>query len=522
MRRSLEQGGATIIELTLSLAVFMIIAIGMFSLLTYLQQSSLIGKQKAVASTLATNQMESLKSLPYDSLVIAGGSIYSPTPLPATRTDTLNGTTYTTKTSINYVDDAYDGCANYPNLQLKMQYCRNYPPPSGAPATDTNPQDYKVIHVTVSSKVGKELAAVDTQISARVSETASTTGALFVKVIDESGNPVSGATTNVVNNTVSPAVNLSDTSDGNGISIFYGLPVDNNNFDFQITSSLTGYSTLTTIIPSGSLQPTYPSQKILSQQSSYVTLTIKPQGTDSLLIETTGVDGSALPNAKIYIKGGYKKYTDSNDTKYYYDTLSPSDTRPQSDASGLVGVSNLNPGDYIFCGDTGATSCVIGGTTYYLVAAVPYGGVGALNPITVPTYRAASPPATTYPFGGKNYLQKVRLMLTTSSTYPRAYDVSPYDVSLAAGGLSNFVFTITGANLPCNANAASCNTVVKLTQGATVITASCTGAAVGIQLNCTANITPVTTGTLQVSITANGNTLTLPVGGLLGGIVVKP
>ena len=78
--------------------------------------------------------MEYLKSLPYDSLAVAGGSIYTTGPtLPASFTKTLNGVTYTVKTSISYVDDAYDGCGSYTTQALKELYCRNSPPPSGAP-----------------------------------------------------------------------------------------------------------------------------------------------------------------------------------------------------------------------------------------------------------------------------------------------------------------------------------------------------------------------------------------------------
>src|SRR5690606_5494020 len=135
-------------------------------------------------------------------------------------------------------------------------YCRNYPPPSGSPNPDANPQDYKIAHVTVTDVTGKRLAQVDTQISSRVSETASTTGALFVTVLDESGNPLSGATVTVTNSTVTPNVNLSDSTDNNGIAIFYGLPPDTNGNDYQVAASKSGYSSLSTIEPFGSLQPT--------------------------------------------------------------------------------------------------------------------------------------------------------------------------------------------------------------------------------------------------------------------------
>ena len=517
-----SQSGFTLVELVVAMVVLSIIALSVMGLFTSLVKSAIYAKRKAVGLTLATNQMEYLKSLSYDSLAVAGGSIYATNPLPASSTQVINGVTYTVKTSIDYVDDAYDGCGSYPTQALKQTYCRNYPPPSGAPATDLNPADYKIIHVSVYAPSTTKLAEVDTQVSARVAETASTTGALFVKVIDNNGNPLSGATIQVINSKLTPNVNVSDSTDINGVAIFYGLPPDISGYDYTISASLSGYSSLTTIPPSGSLQPNYSSQQLITQQSSFATLTLKPMGTNSLVIETTDVNGNPLANVKTYVKGGYKKYTLTTDTTYYYDTLSPSDIRPVTDSNGFAALTNLVPGSYIFCGDTGSTSCVVGNTTYYLAAAVPYGGTNPFNPITVPTYNAASPPSTTFTYGGNAYLQKVRLMLTTNSSFPRITTMTPDDVSLSTSPLSAFTFQITGTNLPCSSVASSCATSVKFTEGSSTYTASCTGAAAGTTLNCTVNLTGIVVGLAQLVVKSGSNTLTMPGSPLIGGFSVTP
>ncbi len=534
MRDSRQAGsdGFTLPELVIGLTVLAIVSISLTALFTSLINSAVVAKQKAVSATLATNQMEYLKSLPYDNLAVQGGSIYATSPIPASTTKKVNGFSYTVKTSISYVDDAYDGCGSYPNQTLKQTYCRNYPPPSGAPSTDTNPADYKIADVTVYNAGNQLLAEVDTEISAKVAETASTTGALFVNVIDSNGNPVSGATVQVTNNVVGP-VSVSDATDENGIAIFYGLPVDSSNYDYVVTASNTGYSTITTIKPSGTLQPNYPNQKILSQQSSYVTLPIKLQGPNSLLVESTDTSGSALAGVKVYIKGGYKKYTATTNTAYCYDDMiqdgttaacststTSSDNRLLTDSNGLAAVGNLVPGQYFFCGDAGATSCQVGSTTYYLVAAVPYSGTNSLQPVSVPIYDPTAPPSPTYAYSGNDYYQKVRLMFSTSSTFPRVWSISPYDVSLTGGTISNFAFTVTGANLPCSATASSCGTTVKLSQGSSTYTASCTGTS-GTLINCAVNLTGASQGNLSVSVTAYGSTLNLPTTPL-GGISVTP
>lgn len=518
-----NERGYTLVELVVALAVTAIIAMASYQLFTALVNSALLMKQKAVGLSLATNQMEYLKSLPYNNLAVAGGSIVATNPLPASTTITSAGFKYKVNTSIEYVDDAFDGCGAYPTLAIKQLYCRNYPPPSSmASVTDTNRKDYKIVNVTVTKLDGSYLASVDSQIAARVAETASNTGAIFVKVIDANGNPLQGANVRIVNTTVTPNIDVSDTTDSNGIALFYDLVPDTTGYSYTVSASATGYSSLTTIPPPGTLTPTYPSLQLISQQSSYATLQLKPMDSNSLAVETYDDSGNPLGNVKVYVKGGYKKYTSTTDTTYYYDNMTPSDSRLVTNGSGLGAISDLVPGGYFFCGDTGATSCAVGNTTYYLEAAVPYGGVSPFSPIQVPTYLASSPPATTFPYGGNNYLQKVRLILTTASNAPRVVSMTPYEADQSSSNMSAYNFQITGANLPCTSSAASCGTTVKLLQGSSTFTASCTGSSAGTQINCTVNISTASLGWTSLQITSNGRTLTLPAAPPYGGINVTP
>jgi prepilin-type N-terminal cleavage/methylation domain-containing protein len=502
-----KAAGFTLVELTVSLVIISIMVVSVFGLFITLVHSATLSKQRAVGLTLATNQMEYLKSLPYDSLVVVGGAIAGAGVIPPTTTKTVNNAQYTVKTSINYVDDAYDNCGNiYSTTAEKLQYCRGST--AATPTTDTNFADYKVVHVSVLNRGGTQLASVDTQIAARVSETASNTGALVVTVVDRSGTPISGATVNAVNTTVTPTINASDTTDNNGIAIIYKATPDNGN-DYIITASKVGYSTLNTIASSGSLQPTYASQKIISQQASTLTMTLYPVMTNSLVVETTDTAGNPIGGVKVYAKGGYKKYTATTDTSYYYDNLTGGDTRPTTDGSGLAGLSSLVPANgYIFCGDLGATSCT-GSSTYYLAAAVPYGGNNSLMPINIPL----TTPAVTYTYNGSEYIQKVRLILTTSSTFPRVFTMDPSEANLSSGAsLGSFLITLTGANL----SSAS----AKLVQGATTATGtSC--AATATQLKCSYNLSTMTVGVAQLIVTNGSGSLTLPTTPL-GGFNVNP
>ncbi|QQS17840.1 carboxypeptidase regulatory-like domain-containing protein [Candidatus Saccharibacteria bacterium] len=487
-------------------------SIGLFSLFTALVSTSTLAKQRSVGGALASNQKEYLRSLPFDSLAVSGGSIISSSYIPATITKKINGTTYVITTSISYVDDAYDGCGPYPNLDLKIKYCRNYSSPgnsSNNQLNDTNPADYKIAHVVVKNSSNTRLAAMDTHIAARVAETASTTGALFVTATDSSGNAVPDAIIRVINTTTTPAVNVSDTTDANGMAIFYGLPPDTG-LDYAISVEKNGYSSVQSIRPSGSLQPTYSNQKILAQQSSYLAFVIAPMDTNSLIIETVNTSGAILGNVRVQVKGGYKKYTEITDNSYYYDNLSPTDVRVTTDVNGIATVSNLPPiNSYIFCGASGSGGCAVGGTTYYLASAVPYGGTNSLAPITVPVGSQVNP--VTFTHNGSEYIQKVRLILTNNSSFPRVFSMSPDTASLS-DNLQNVDIVYTGANLS--------NATASLTQNGTTYSGnSCVASAT--QLTCNYNLNGITTGDLQVTIQNASGTLILPTTPL-GGFRASP
>src|SRR5665213_3772367 len=155
------EAGYTLVELMIGISILSILGLGSFQLFTSLLHSAIVEQRQAVASTLATNQMEYLKSLPYDNLAVAGGAIVSNNTIPGTITKKVDGDTYTITTNITYADNAYDGCGSYPTQALKQNYCRDYPPPSGAPATDGNPGDYKDVNVSVKDKSSLQLASLD-------------------------------------------------------------------------------------------------------------------------------------------------------------------------------------------------------------------------------------------------------------------------------------------------------------------------------------------------------------------------
>ena len=176
-------------------------------------------KARLTALSVANNEMEYIYSLSYDAIGTVAGI---PAGLiPQTSTSTLNNIEFETKVLINYVDDDADGVG----------------------ASDSNgiTTDYKEVKVTVSwvrKGVTRQIFLVS-NIVPRSIETNVGGGTIRVNVFDASVLPLPGASVRLVNNTIVPNIDVTRTSDANGIALFGGAPAGP---DYQIFVSAPGYS----------------------------------------------------------------------------------------------------------------------------------------------------------------------------------------------------------------------------------------------------------------------------------------
>lgn len=213
----------SLVDVVVGTALFLIIFLGLMSLLRASVLVSALSKQRAVATSIAEGQMEYVRSLSYDSVGNIGGIPAGVVPQYATTT--LNGTSYSVRTFIVYVDDPADGIG----------------------ASDTNgiTTDYKKIKVSVTYTAGGRARSVDmlTNYAPLGIETTTGGGTLKVSVVGATGVPVPGATVQVVNSSLSPAVNLTTFSDSTG-TVF--LPGAATSTGYQVSVSKSGYSSAQT------------------------------------------------------------------------------------------------------------------------------------------------------------------------------------------------------------------------------------------------------------------------------------
>lgn len=428
MRKLNNTDGFTVPELVAGIIILSLLVLGVMQTYFVYIDSTVLTRKKSIAISIGTEQLEKIKALPYDQLAVTGGSIITSGPTLPPSIDVTNGNfKFEIRTNIQYVDDAFDGCFNYPVSQKYL--CKNGPVKTGVPI-DPNPRDYKVIDVTVLEKnTGKQVAFFSTQSAARVAETGSNTGALVITVITSSGQPVIGATVKITNSTITPNVNQTNVTDSNGVVLFLDTPPDSQK-DYVITASKSGYSSLSTIPASGSLNPVYPNIAVFAQTASQATMQIDEIATDSLhLTAVRSEDGSPLANTTFNFRGGIKLYSNPTDLTYSYQQ------NITTNSSGEIALQNLVPGTYFACRST-TDDC--GGGRKLSASQSAYISSSS-NEIFVPpgngTIAGIAPP------------QFAKIFLTTNSNHTRIRSINPNNVTASDPSINDISITINGANL---------------------------------------------------------------------------
>jgi len=121
------KSGFTLIEIIIAISILLIMATAFVPLFVYVAESAQANKARLVATKLASNEIEFIRSLPYQEIGNVGGNPEGD--IEREKTIVINGTPYTIITDIWWVDDPSDDVDGF----------------------DPIPYDYKRVQVTVSS-----------------------------------------------------------------------------------------------------------------------------------------------------------------------------------------------------------------------------------------------------------------------------------------------------------------------------------------------------------------------------------
>ncbi len=323
--------GFTLVETLVAVAIFVMISVGIYSGFVGVLKIMKVIRVKGIMTNIANEQFEIVRNLPYKDVGTVSG-IPSGI-LPQSQTESRDSKDFTVETVIRNIDDPFDGTFN------------------GIPK-DLSPADMKIIEVTITcDSCDNSLSPISftTKIAPKSLETASVNGALVIKVFDASGLPVVGANINIINNIITPAVNLNDVTDISGVLTIVDAPPSVGGY--QIIVSKDGYSTERTypVGGSGNPNPTKPNMTVIVQQISQISFTIDK--TSTVNVSTLNNQCILTPNFNFNISGSKLVGTSPDTIKYT--------SSPVTNNLGKITLSSLEWDTYDILG-TDTISDIIG------------------------------------------------------------------------------------------------------------------------------------------------------------------
>ncbi|MFA5022959.1 MAG: prepilin-type N-terminal cleavage/methylation domain-containing protein [Candidatus Paceibacterota bacterium] len=257
MQSSNKKRGFSLVEALVASAIFAVLALGIYQAFVGVSGLTSGAKTKSAAISLANEQIEIARNLPYSSVGIAGG--WPAGALPYERLATSSGMVFKITTTVRNIDDSFDGTI-------------------GGSPNDLTPADYKLVEVTVScgSTACRYFTplTLTTTVSPKNLETSSGNGALFVKVFDANGQAVVGANVKVTNLKATTTLVIQDATNNDGLLQLVDIPT--GNFAYRVEVSKSGYSSARTYAAGelGLTNPTSPDATVLAGQLTQVSLVI--------------------------------------------------------------------------------------------------------------------------------------------------------------------------------------------------------------------------------------------------------
>ncbi|MCX6703668.1 MAG: carboxypeptidase regulatory-like domain-containing protein [Candidatus Zambryskibacteria bacterium] len=324
--------GFTLVELLVGVSVFTVIVVGVYNAYTAVYKVVSVSRQKIAAIDLANEQLEIVKNLPYAQVGIDGG--IPDGLLTAVQTLTRDGNVFNATTTVRNIDDPFDGTL-------------------GGTPNDLSPADSKTVEIEIGCVLCRNFKpiTITSRVAPKNLETASTNGALFVRVFDANGNPVPQASVHIENNLATTSIVIDDETNNNGLLAIVDAPPGINAYEVTVTKS--GYSTDSTYpITVANPNPTKPHATVLLQQVTALSFVIDRKST--LSVRSFADTCATVNNIPLTLKGSKTVGTNPVILKY--------NTNNTTGGSGTLSLSNME-------WDTYALTMTSG--TYDLVGANP-------------------------------------------------------------------------------------------------------------------------------------------------------
>ena len=242
-----NKAGFSLIEVLIVVFIAAVVFTSFYTVSTVGTKYIIESKNRLAAVAFANEKMEIVRNLAYDK-VGTQGSIDIPGNLLQEEDATVNGRSYHVSTSVRYFDDPMDGTA------------------TSSPA-DPIPNDYKIVRIIVSWKDSNGNSQSVSSTSRFVPpglETSVGGSPLSINVNSNNGGattPVSQASVHITNTTVSPAINDTIATDGDGHIMLPAARVASGD---HLIITKNGYETVETMDSTATFIPIYKHVDVIS------------------------------------------------------------------------------------------------------------------------------------------------------------------------------------------------------------------------------------------------------------------
>ncbi|OGZ52831.1 MAG: hypothetical protein A3B25_01090 [Candidatus Ryanbacteria bacterium RIFCSPLOWO2_01_FULL_48_26] len=389
-KRSRLLTGFSLIDLVISMGIIVLLFGGIFLVYSAIVDSARNNSTRTAALSVLEQQSEIIRNLPYDSVGTQNGI---PTGIiPQTQTVAVAGQNFTVRTTVRNIDDPFDGTL-------------------GGVPNDTAPADYKLVWFEAQcTQCARPLSYFMTTTVAPINlESASTNGSLFINIINASGKSVSNVDVHVVNASVTPAIDLTDTTNASGVLQLVGVPTSTQSY--AVTAIKSGYTSEKTYPPG---DPSNPNPinlhaTVAAGTVSEVTLTIDE--TSDLNVKTSESTCVPTGNKNFSISGGGLIGLNPDVPKY--------STSSATNAEGLKTFTDIDFGTYALTLDSPSSD---------LIGMIP------LSPFTVD-------PSSTYDFRFVTRPANPLSLLVVVKDSVTGAGVNSSTVNLSKSGFSETVTT---------------------------------------------------------------------------------
>lgn len=309
-----DNKGVTLIEVILAIGIIMLLFGGIYTAYVSIIDAIANSETRTEAGFIASREVEIVRNIPYESVGTIGG--FPPGILPQVKnvTSTASNNIFTVRATVRNIDDPFDGTL-------------------GGTPNDTAPADYKLVELEIGCSTCQRFVPLimTTTVAPKNLEGALTGGSLFINVFDASGVPIQNATVHLVNASITPAINLTDITNVNGVLQLVGVPTSTERYAILVSKE--GYSSEQTYFPGApdNPNPVKPHATVAPQSVTQISFAIDSLA--SLGVKTSDNVCGVIGNSAFSIKGA--KLIGTSPDLFKFSTSSVTDVSGEKYFSGI-------------------------------------------------------------------------------------------------------------------------------------------------------------------------------------------